>query len=117
MFVRAVIIQDQVQLQFFGKFLVQSAQKSQKLLVAMPGKALADDFSFQYFQGREERRGAVTDIIMSVCAATPFLERQSRLRAVQRLYLALLVDTQDQAFFWRIEVEANHIRQFFQKKA
>src|SRR5207244_1864863 len=59
-FVRAVIIQNQMQLQFLGKLLIQSAQKFQEFLVAMPRKALANDFSLQNLQRRKQRRGSVT---------------------------------------------------------
>src|SRR5574342_144387 len=115
MFVRAVIVQHQVQLQPLGKLVIQSAQESQEFLMAMSRKALADDFAFQDFQSGEQGRRSVTDIIMREGAATPSLERQSRLSPVQRLNLALLIDTQHQAFFRRVEIKANHISQLLQK--
>ena len=62
MFMRPVIIPHQVQLQFFRKLVVPSAQKLQECLVAMPGKALTNHFSFQNFQGREQGCCSVTDI-------------------------------------------------------
>src|ERR1051326_8806456 len=52
---------------------------------------------------------------MSECAATAFLERQTRLSAVQGLNLALLVDSEDQALVWWVEVKSNHIGQLFQE--
>ena len=63
----------------------------------MPRKALADDFALQDFQRGEECRCPMSYIIMSERAGTPFLERQTRLRAVQGLNLDLLIDTQNQA--------------------
>ena len=65
MLVGAVIVQDQVQLQGFGKLLIQTAQELQELLVAMPGKALTDDFPLQNFQRGEKGGGAVADIIVT----------------------------------------------------
>src|SRR5207245_565036 len=47
--------------------------------------------------------------------ATAFLEWQTRLSAVQCLDLALLIDTEDQALVWRVEVKSNHVGQLFQK--
>src|SRR6266446_4557895 len=115
MFVRAIIVQYQVQFHFFWKLVIQSAQEFQKFLMAMPRKALADDFAFQDFQGGKQGRRSVADIIMSKGAATSLLERQSWLSPVQCLYLALLIDTQHQAFFRRVEIKAHHIGQFLQK--
>jgi len=57
----------------------------------MPWEALANDFAFQNFQRRKERRRPVADIIVSEGAATALLEWQTRLRAVQGLNLALLI--------------------------
>jgi len=50
MFVRAIVVQNQMELQLFGELIIQSAQKPQELLVAMPWKALDDDFALQDFQ-------------------------------------------------------------------
>ena len=52
-FVGAVIVQHQMKLQLFGELVIQSAQEFQEFLMAMPGKTLADDFAFQYLQGRK----------------------------------------------------------------
>jgi hypothetical protein len=41
--------------------------------------------------------------------ATAFLERQARLRAIQGLDLALLVDGKHQRFIGRIEVETDDV--------
>jgi hypothetical protein len=42
-----------MEFQLFGELLIQPAQESQELLVAMPWKALANDFAFQNLQRRE----------------------------------------------------------------
>src|SRR6267143_530378 len=83
--------------------------------MAMPWKALPDDLAFQDFQSSEQGRRSVAHIIMREGAATPFLERQSRLSPVQRLNLARFIETEHQAFFRRVEIKANHISQFLQK--
>ena len=57
----------------------------------------------------------MANIIMSERAATAFLERQTRLRAVQSLDLALLIDTEDKALIWRVQVKSNHVGQLFQE--
>ncbi len=48
-------------------------------------------------------------------AASPFLNRQPGLGAVQRLNLALFVYAQDDRLLRRIQVQAHHICHFFQE--
>src|ERR1041385_1010094 len=83
--------------------------------MAMAWKALADHFAFQDFQGSEQRRGPVANIVVGEGAATALLEGQTRLSAIQSLNLALFIDTQDQAFVGWIEVKPDHVGHFFQK--
>ena len=52
-------------------------------------------------QGREERGSSVAFVVVSHRPATPFLERESRLRSVQSPDLALLVATEDHRGFGR----------------
>ena len=54
MLVRAVIVQYQVQLHFFGKFVDKPAQEFQEFLMAISRKALTDDFTLQNLQGGEK---------------------------------------------------------------
>jgi hypothetical protein len=42
-----------MELQLLGELIIQSAQEPQELLMAMSGKALADDLAFQDLQRRE----------------------------------------------------------------
>ena len=53
MFVGTVVVQYQMKLQLLGKLIIQLTQESQEFLMAMPWKALADDFAFQDFQRGE----------------------------------------------------------------
>ena len=45
-----------------------------------------------------------------------FLQRQSRLGAIERLDLALLVDREDERLVGRIEIEADHVWTFSTKR-
>src|SRR5205823_3259115 len=92
MFVRAIVVQNQMELQLFWKLLIQSAQEPQELLVAMSREALANDLALENFQRRKQRRSPVAHVIMSESAATAFVEWQTRLSAVQGLNLALLIN-------------------------
>src|SRR5947207_8183076 len=81
----------------------------------MARKTLADNFSLQNLQSSKEGCCPMADVIMRKCAAASLLERQSRLRPVQSLNLALLINAEHEAFLRRIEVKADHVRQFFKK--
>ncbi len=64
---------------------------------------------------RKERRRAVALVIVGQRATAALLKRQSRLGAIQRLDLALLVQTQHQRLLGRIQIQAYHIREFLQE--
>ena len=52
-------------------------------------------------------------VVVRQRAATAFLQRQSRLRALQGLNLTLLVDAKHQRLVGRVHVEADDIGEFF----
>src|ERR1017187_2334300 len=81
----------------------------------MPGVALASDLAVQNLQGGEQGGRSMPDIVVGISAATPLLERQTRLCSVQRLDLALFIQAEDQALFRWIEIETHHVGQFLQK--
>ena len=98
-----------------GKLGVQSLQELQKLLMTMPRKVLADDVPFHDVESGKQGRSAVTHIVVSVGATTPWDERQSRLRTIQRLDLALFVHAQDDRVLWGRQVDAHHVGEFLQE--
>src|SRR5947208_9605748 len=59
------------------------------------GMTFADDLTFYSLQGSEQGSRTVAFVIVGHCAASPLLDRQPRLRAIQRLNLALFVYAQD----------------------
>ena len=71
---------------------VDQAEKLQPLLMSMLGHAISDDFAVQNVERSKQSCSAVTFVVMSHGAGPPFLQGQSRLRAVKRLYLALFVN-------------------------
>ena len=60
--------------------------------MAMAGHVAADDGSVQDVQRGEERRRAVSLVVVGHRAGAALLQGQPRLRPVERLDLALLVD-------------------------
>ena len=62
-----------------------------------------------HVQGRKQRGRTMPFVVVGHGAGAPLLERQARLRTVQRLNLALLVDGEDHGVFRRIDVEPDDI--------
>ena len=63
-FVGAVVVQYQVDLQPVGHFAVDGVEELDELGVAVPGKALADHCAGEHVQGGEQGRGAVAFVVM-----------------------------------------------------
>jgi len=66
--------------------------KTDKLLMPMPRHALADHRTVEDIERREQRGRAVPDIIVSHRSGPAPFHWQTRLGAVERLDLRLLVD-------------------------
>ena len=105
MVVGAIVVQHKVSGRLAGKLVIQTAKESHKLLMPVSRVALADNLALQHVERREERRCPVALIVMRHRAAAALFQGQARLRAVQRLNLALLVDTEHQRVLRRIEIE------------
>ena len=73
------------------------------------GAGNTDDRPVEDLQRGKERGCPVPLVIMGHRAAAPLLERQPRLRAIQRLNLALLVDAEHDRLVGRVEVEAHEV--------
>ena len=75
----------------------------------MARHTLGDDRSVEDVQRGEERGRPVPLVVVRQRSRPALLHRQARLRPVERLNLALLVDAEHQAVFGGIQVEAHHI--------
>src|SRR5580658_100274 len=115
LFVRAVVVHDQMELECGGKFPIKAAQESQPLLMSVPSVTFTDDLAVQEVERCKERRGAVALVIVRHRAAATFLQRQARLSAIQGLNLALLVQAQHQSFLRWIQIQPDNVGQFLQK--
>lgn len=111
-FVRAVIVKNQVQVEVWRKLRVELAQELQELLVSVTRLTLADDLSIENIERREQRRSAVTDIVVGMRPASPLDEGQTWLGAVQSLNLALLVHAENDSSVRRVEIDADNVRKF-----
>jgi hypothetical protein len=84
-------------------------QETQPFLMAMAVIAHRDDPPIQGVESRKQSCGSVPLIVMNPRAAPALFQRQSRLSAVQRLNLALLVNAQHYRVLGRIQVEPDDI--------
>ena len=68
MFVRGVVVDDQMQVHLGHRLVIDGLQDLDPLLMSMVILALRDLGSIEHTQGREERRHAVAFVIMSHCS-------------------------------------------------
>src|ERR1700730_4820928 len=96
--------------------LFDGVEEFSELRSAMARKAASDHFSGGDIEGRKKRGRAVTHIVMGMPLHLPRTHGQKRLCAVERLDLALLVDTQYDRSLGRIEVKPDDITHLFDKQ-
>lgn len=84
-------------------------EKADELLMPMTLHTFSDDFSFQHVESGKQGRGAVAFVVVGHGSAPAWLQRQTRLSAVERLDLAFLVHRQDDGVGRRINVQADDV--------
>src|SRR5216110_12435 len=116
-FVSAVIVHDEMELGLavIGKGLVNPIQKAQELLLAMTLVAVSQDAAGGGVVGRKQGQRAVAYIIVGLSLWQSGPQRQDRLGTLQRLGLALLVDTQHHRLVWRVKVKGSDIAYLLDK--
>ncbi len=112
---RTIVVHDHMDRHVFGSFTVDLPQKLPEFDVAMPRITRADDLPLQHIQCREQAGSAVAFVIVRHRPAATFLHRQAGLRPVQRLYLRLLIHTQNDGLVRWVQVYPHYIRQLFNK--
>src|SRR5580700_1098108 len=75
----------------------------------MPRHAFADDLASGDVERREQGRRSVSLVVVGHRAGAALLQRQSRLRAIERLDLALLVDREHQPLVRRVEIKPDDV--------
>ena len=112
MLVGSVVVQNDMD-DFAGRDLpLHGVEELKELLMAMAFHAAADNRAVQNIEGGEERRGSVALAIMGHGRAFTGLQGQARLRAVERLDLAFLVDGQNHRMTGRVHVKTHHVLDF-----
>jgi len=81
----------------------------------MPRFALANDRAGGDIEGREERRGAASKVLVGDTFDVSKPQWQDRLAALQGLYLGLSIDTQDQQIIRGFRYKPTMSRTFWTK--
>ncbi len=96
MLVHGVVVGDQMQRLVFGCLTIDLAQELQPLGVAMALLTLGDDLAVEHVERGKQRGRTIALVVMRHRGGAALLQWQPRLRAVQRLHLALFVAAQHQ---------------------
>ena len=115
MLVRRVVIDEGVDRHIRRRLRVEQIQKFPKFLMPITRQTRADDGAFEDIQRGEQGGRAVSFVVMSHRAGPAGLHRQAGLRPLQRLDLALFVDTEDQGLLGRIHVEPDDIGELLEE--
>ena len=107
-----IVVNDEMEVQVFGKVPVQPSKKAQEFLVSVPGHTLTDHPSIQQVQRCEQGSSSKPLVVVGHGPTAPLLHGQAGLCALEGLDLAFLVHTQDQGLVGRIEVQPHHIGEF-----
>ena len=91
--VSGVVVHDQVNVEIGWDVAFDLAQEGEKLAAAMAGIATPDDLADGDVESREQAEGSVARVVAGAPLDLSRAHGQQRLGPVQRLDLALLVDT------------------------
>lgn len=112
LFVRPVVVDDQMQVQIEWCLDADQLQKTDKFLMAMPRHAIANDGAIEHVQQSEPGRRAIAFVAVRLPGRDSRPQRQERLSAVEGLDLAFLVDAEHQGFVGRIQIQSHHVVEF-----
>ena len=99
-------------IEIFRHLPVDEVEERDPLLVPVARHARADHVARQCAQRGEQGRRPMPFVVVRHRSCTPLLDRQTRLRTVERLNLALLIDREDERVLWRVEIKADNVFEF-----
>ena len=111
MFMRAIIIHDQMEIEFGRGFVVDFLKESDELLMPMAWHAVSDHLAVERAQGGKQGGRSMADVIMRHCSTAAFLQGQTGLGSVKGLDLAFFVHAQNQRLVRRIQIQPHDIAQ------
>jgi hypothetical protein len=92
---------------------LDGVEEADELLMAVALHVAADDGAVEDIEGGEQRRGAMTLVVVRHRPGAARLHRQARLGTIESLDLALLIDREDHRMSGRVNIEADDIAQLF----
>src|SRR6266403_4648226 len=107
--VRAVVVEDEMNFQLLRDVEVDGVEELPKLDSAVTTVMLGDDLATLHVERGKQRRGAAPHVVMRPPFDLAGLQRQDRLRAIQRLNLGLLVHAQHDRAIRRIQIEPDDV--------
>lgn len=96
MFVRGVVVDDQVQVDLGQSLTINRVEKLDPLLMSMASLALSDQCSIEYANGGKQRRRAVAFVVVGHRPQPTGEHRQALLSPVEGLNLALFITREHQ---------------------
>jgi len=111
MLVGGVVVENHVHDFSVRHLRLDGVEEADKLLVTMALHAATNDLAFKYIESGEQRRCAVSFVVVGHRAGATLLHRQAGLSAVERLDLRLFVDREDDGMGRRIDIKPDHVAQ------
>jgi hypothetical protein len=108
-FMRGVIVDNEVNIQFTGRLRVNRVEELDPLLMTMSLHAPRNDFAMSKFDGRKERCRPVAFVVVRKRSAASLVHRQTLLRAIKSLNRRLLVHADHERVVGRAKIEPDDI--------
>src|ERR1041385_1481306 len=108
-FMRAVVVHHQVNVEPTWQIRIDLIEKPKELLMSVSAVATADRNTAGYIHSRKQRSDSVAFVVVRLPRRHAGRERQNRLRAIQRLNLALLVYAEHNSAVRRIQVQPHDV--------
>ncbi len=115
-FMGAVVVQDQMHVQFRGHVLLDGIEEVAELQRAMPPLCLPDQLAALGVEGGKQGGGSVARIIVRAAFDLAGTHGQQRSGSVQCLNLALFIDAQHQGAFWRSHIQSHNVTNLFNEQ-
>ncbi len=109
MFMRGVIVADEMNIQLGRDLALDLAQEGQPLLMAMTPGGMRQDLPREIVEGRKQGHRSVTIVVVSLGADMTLAQGQTGLTALEGLTLALLIATEQQGPVRGMEIEPHDI--------
>src|SRR5450756_1036003 len=115
MLVGCVVVDDSVDRLLDRDLRLDGIEEADELLVPVALHVAADDGTVEDVESSEQRGRTMAFVVMGHRSSTARQHRQTRLGAVERLDLALLIDRENDGMGWWIDIEAYNIAQLVDK--